>query len=92
MNKIIFDQNCFEDPDSEQEIIIFFENKYQFSDLKDFAWKCTKEEFELDKEFISKEHTWEDRMRLYSDFYTVGETEVPNFLWVFNGLKNSTVF
>ena len=92
MNKVIFDQYCFDYPDWEQQLIIFFSNKSHFSNWNDFAWECVKEEFELNKEFISKEHTLQDRMRLYSDFQNVEEKEFLDFMLVFNGLKNSIVF
>lgn len=92
MNKIIFDWNCFDSPESEQKIMIFFASKSGFSDLKYFAWECAKEEFKLEKNFLPKNYTWEERKELYCSFQKVEEAELLKDLCVFDGLKQQTVF
>lgn len=92
MNNIIFNSDCFELPEAEEEVIIFFENKSKFSDLNHFAWECAKEEFKLKKEFISEKHTWEERKKLYCGFEKVKEEELIKDLDVLNSLKYAKVF
>lgn len=72
--------------------MIFFTNRSEFSDLEYFAWKCAKEEFKLEKYFLPKNYTWEERKELYCGFQKVEEAELLKDLCVLDSLKQQTVF
>ena len=60
------DQFCFTSFESEQRIIFCYcNNRKHFSSIFDFAFSSLYLIYKLDKEFISPDHTWPERINIY---------------------------
>lgn len=86
MMKFIFDQKCFNIESAEEQMIFFLENKNLYCNLYDFSIACAKYQYDIEKDYISSEHSWNKRQEIF-DIYPISAGELDKYISVKDGLK-----